>query len=1120
MARRRTARQAAFLPRFKRDEVAAGTMASYVIGCAVFVLGSSVLMTFVVEPPGNPGSGLEQQDLKSKASDALAVLMGTAGSPPNWSDNASNVDRVARLGLVEQGSSVRLDPAKYTALARGRYYYGSDVNGFVDYTEARRALGLDGYDFHLRVTPLLEPDTEFYGTRGLVDYRIAYIGDWDGATPVPTGASALEQAALKDLDVGFTNLSRVAVLGTGDVYRDDATILKTVLVPLLGTRVAQVPISAGSGVKHDFHRVNASDISTLVKPSLLPASEKSLALSTLDSKGAWQLGYTKSREIRATVGSFNTTGQTSVTLTWKEVVDTQGAGGARDEGDYGYVEVSPDGGASWVSLTNDPSQRSTDRSDLPPNGLWTDRTVTISALNCAVCLGKDEVLVALHWVADGDATTGHGWVVDEVRASGGGQILANEGFETPEYQLLVIGSNVDQEAFTPSEVKNAIRDYVQSYGGRILVLGGEQSVQWLQPLFHVGMRESSDGVSNPDATHPLLTVPNELDWQGYEQPATSWDFGGSADGRLFNMVVGTQTGQHILTVSSAGAFGSDGGVILTSWLPYEMDRNQRLPFLANAITYGRFHHLYMELGPSVPSGVPVASVSRTAVMEKTTDEEAAEYVELSFVLYLWRGNAAASLPSTILPSQPQSFRGEPADKSVALTWAPPSHSPSLQGYVVHRGTSSGSYTFQKALGPTTLTWTDTGLSNGVTYYYRVAAYNKDGHGQNATEIAVTPSVPPSKPESPSATGGAGHILLTWTEPATHGGTAVTGYQIWRSTDKNVDPVKATFVAEVGTTTAYKDVIAASPYTGYYQIVALNARGASPPSTTVEASTVAIPDAPSKPLATPGRDSITITWTPPSSSLAIKGYHVFAGSTSGNSAYLLSTDKPNFTETGLSMGATRYYRVRAWSDGGVGGLSPETSATTFTLSSAPTNVQATGGPDMVTVSWAPPTDVGGTPVQWYHVYNRTSTGAYELRANLSNATFSYQHTGLDDGKTYHYRVSAVTAAGEGTKSDEVSALTWNVPGAPVLSAYSGPGFGRVTLDWVAPSDLGNPTATVKYAIYRGLTQGGEVYLLTIDGIGYTDVELNPLQTYWYYVRAQNEAGLGPPSNEIFAVPAGV
>lgn len=1121
MAGRRTARQAASLPRFKRDEVAAGTMASYVVGCAVFVLGSSVLMAFVVEPPGNPGSGLEQQDLKSKASDALSVLMGTAGSPANWSHNGSTIDRVARLGLVEQGSSVRLDPSKYTALARGRFYYGSDANGFVDYTEARNALGLEGYDFHLRVTPLLEPDTEYFGTRGMGDYRIAYIGDWEGAQPAATGPAALEQAALKDLDVGFTNFSRVAVLGTGDVFRDDSTLLKTTLVPLLGTRVAQVAISQGAGTKYDFNRVNATDVATLVNPTLLPDSEKSLALSTLDAHGRWQLGYTKSREIRATIGSFNTTGQSSVTLTWKEVVDTQGASGTRDEGDYGYVEVSPDGGASWVALTNDPSQRSTDRSDLPPNGLWTDRTVTLSALNCAMCLGKDEVLVALHWIADGDANTGHGWVVDEVRATGAGALLANEGFETPEYQLLVIGSNVDQEAFTPSEVKNAIRDYVQSYGGRILVLGGDQNVQWLQPLFHVGLREASPGVSNPDPTHPLLTVPNDLDWQGFEDNGRAWSFGSSSDSSLFNMVVGTEAGQHVLTVSSTGAFGGDGGIILTSWLPHDMPRDQRLPFLANAITYGRFHHLYMELGPEVPQGVPVAAVSRTAVMEKTTDKDDKEYVELSFVLYLWRGNASASLPSATLPSAPQGFSGTPGDKSVTLTWTAPIQkgSSAVKAYTVYRGTSSGAYTFEKDVG-NVLTWQDSGLTNGVTYYYRVAARNDQGNGVQASEIPITPSVPPSKPESPSAAGGAGYIVLTWTEPATHGGVAVTGYQVWRSTSRNVDPMDGVKLAETGTTTTYTDLGLGFPVTAYYRIVAVNARGAGAPSNEVEASTVAIPDAPTTPVATPGRDSITIHWTPPYSSLQIKGYNIFAGSSPGNSQYLTSTDKPNFTETGLGMGVTRYYRVRAWSDGGAGGLSPETSATTFRLGSEPTNVAANGGPDMVTVTWSPPSDLGGSEVLWYHVYNKTSTGQLKLLANVSNVTFSYQHAGLDDNATYHYRVSAITGAGEGPTSAEVSARTWDVPKAPVLTAYSGPGFGRVTLQWVAPVDAGNVSATIQsYNVYRGIAKGQQTFHKATDMLSYTDQNLDPLVTYWYYVRAVTQAGEGTPSNEIPAVAAG-
>src|SRR5439155_15908686 len=137
--------------------------------------------------------------------------------------------------------------------------------------------------------------------------------------------------------------------------------------------------------------------------------------------------------------------------------------------------------------------------------------------------------------------------------------------------------------------KYGVRDYVNSYGGRILVLGGEQNIQWLEPLFHVGISGASGGVSTPDATNPLLTVPNPLDYLNYGTNSKAWDFSGGKDQGLFNMVVGTSSGQDILTTSKAGAFGGaagqDGNVMLTTYLPFGMPSDQALRFFGNALTY-------------------------------------------------------------------------------------------------------------------------------------------------------------------------------------------------------------------------------------------------------------------------------------------------------------------------------------------------------------------------------------------------------------------------------------------------------------------------------------------------------------------------------------------------------
>ena len=67
-----------------------------------------------------------------------------------------------------------------------------------------------------------------------------------------------------------------------------------------------------------------------------------------------------------------------------------------------------------------------------------------------------------------------------------------------------------------------------------------------------------------------------------------------------------------------------------------------------------------------------------------------------------------------------------------------------------------------------------GLTNSQRYAFEVRAVNSAGPGAPA-RTAATPLGMPSVPESLTATGGDGEVVLEWTEPADDGGSPVTGY---------------------------------------------------------------------------------------------------------------------------------------------------------------------------------------------------------------------------------------------------------------------------------------------------------------------------------------------------------
>ena len=124
------------------------------------------------------------------------------------------------------------------------------------------------------------------------------------------------------------------------------------------------------------------------------------------------------------------------------------------------------------------------------------------------------------------------------------------------------------------------------------------------------------------------------------------------------------------------------------------------------------------------------------------------------------------------PGAPQHLSGVPGDEQVMLTWDAPS---SDGGSAILR--------YEYAIDDSG-TWIDAGLdleetvpglTNGQQYAFEVRAVNSAGPGAPA-RTAATPLGMPSVPESLTATGGDGEVVLEWTEPADDGGAPVTGYE--------------------------------------------------------------------------------------------------------------------------------------------------------------------------------------------------------------------------------------------------------------------------------------------------------------------------------------------------------
>ncbi|HKX30076.1 MAG TPA: fibronectin type III domain-containing protein [Blastocatellia bacterium] len=178
--------------------------------------------------------------------------------------------------------------------------------------------------------------------------------------------------------------------------------------------------------------------------------------------------------------------------------------------------------------------------------------------------------------------------------------------------------------------------------------------------------------------------------------------------------------------------------------------------------------------------------------------------------------------------------------------------------------------------------------------------------------------------------------------------------------------------------------------------------------------------------------------------------------------------------------------------------------------APTGLSAAAGNAQVSLSWSPSASATG-----YNVKRATvSGGPYAVIANGVAAT-SFTNTGLTNGTTYFYVVSAVNGAGESGNSAQVGATPQGgqtAPAAPTGLSAS-PGDGLVSLGWNASA------SATSYNVKRATVSGGP-YAVIASGVtatSFTNTGLSNGTTYFYVVSAVNGAGESGNSAQVSATP---
>ncbi len=232
------------------------------------------------------------------------------------------------------------------------------------------------------------------------------------------------------------------------------------------------------------------------------------------------------------------------------------------------------------------------------------------------------------------------------------------------------------------------------------------------------------------------------------------------------------------------------------------------------------------------------------------------------------------------------------------------------------------------------------------------------------------------------------------------------------------------------------------------------------------------------------------------------------------------DELLYTETGLSESPASYIEIAflKYNDECTNELLDmarlSVSTTDAGLSEPPANIAAITGDRFANLTWSPPLDTGGLPVDIYKIYRGNELGVETYLTTVSSTT-SFNDTGLTNGQNYYYRISAVNDLGEGISSESIEVVPLAVPDEPTSFMAIG-SDGAVALYWNSPTNYGGSPIT-GYEIYRSQDNTPQKLISLGSVTTYNDNNVVNGDAYHYWVSAVNLKGEGSLSNEAIVVP---
>lgn len=466
------------------------------------------------------------------------------------------------------------------------------------------------------------------------------------------------------------------------------------------------------------------------------------------------------------------------------------------------------------------------------------------------------------------------------------------------------------------------------------------------------------------------------------------------------------------------------------------------------------------------------------------------------------------------PSAPTNLVATAGYGFVALDWDD-NPEPDIQTYRIYRATvSGGPYTEIDNDDPSE--FVDNSVVNGTWYYYVVTAVdlgNKESGYSNQVSARPGDVVAPAAPTGLVAYPMAGGAYLDWDDNSE---PDLQSYRVYIAPtsggpydEVDSDDPSEWLMSGLTNGTTYYFVVTAID--SWYNESAFSNEASATPS----ADPAPIP--PRNLSATAGPGIVSLDWSN-AWEQDVQYYKVYRATTSGGPyAYIDEVDvsESEFDDTSVVNFTTYYYVVTAVDTmEQESAYSSEVSATPLAPVPPPDNVQASAGPNRVSLWWD---RVNHPDVEGYGIYRATvSGGPYQSAGSTQSEAFTDYN--VDAGTTYYYVVVSIyNHQEESAYSNEVYATPFDtIPPAAPTNLIGTPTDGGAMLSWDANSE----PDLMEYVIYRGTTSGGPYTEVDRDdATSYGDGGLTNGVTYYYVVTAvdtsNNESGY---SNQVAVTPA--